>query len=85
MAGRHGLSACEIEKSDKRLAKSIHKLDKLLITDKRARLTYPTWNNTLGPMQKKQSMMRNANTIGMLLMNLKRKAPFVSTRLLRAT
>lgn len=33
--------------------------------------THPTWNKTLGPMQKKQSTMRKAKTIGMLLMYLK--------------
>jgi hypothetical protein len=33
-------------------------------------LAYPTWNRTFGPMQKKQSIIRNAKTIGMLLMNL---------------
>ena len=32
--------------------------------------THPTWNRTLGPMQKKQSTIRNANIIGMLLINL---------------
>ena len=31
---------------------------------------YPTWNKTLGPMQKKQSTMRKAKIIGMLLINL---------------
>ena len=36
--------------------------------------TNPTWNSTFGPMQKKQSMMRNAKTMGMLLMNLERTA-----------
>ena len=41
-------------------------------SDKRNGLcTHPTWNSTLGPMQKKQSMIRNAKTIGMLLMNLR--------------
>lgn len=32
--------------------------------------THPTWKSTFGPMQKKQSIIRKANTIGMLLMNL---------------
>lgn len=43
--------------------------------------THPTWNSTFGPMQKKQSIIRNANTIGMLLMNLSNafsNYPFVS-------
>ncbi len=31
---------------------------------------YPTWKRTLGPIQKKQSTIRNAKIIGMLLMNL---------------
>ena len=34
--------------------------------------THPTWNSTLGPMQKKQSIIRKANTMGMLLMKLPR-------------
>ena len=32
--------------------------------------TYPTWNRAFGPIQKKQSTIRNAKTIGMELMNL---------------
>lgn len=32
--------------------------------------THPIWNNTLGPIQKKQSTIRKANTMGIELMNL---------------
>jgi len=32
--------------------------------------TYPTWKRTLGPIQKKQSTMRKANTMGMLFIKL---------------
>jgi hypothetical protein len=31
---------------------------------------HPTWNKTFGPMQKKQSTILNANTMGILLMYL---------------
>ena len=29
---------------------------------------HPTWKSTLGPIQKKQSTIRNANTMGILFM-----------------
>ena len=35
-----------------------------------SKFTHPTWKSTFGPMQKKQSIIRKANTIGMLLINL---------------
>ena len=34
---------------------------------------HPTWKSTFGPIQKKQSIIRKAKTIGMLLMNLRHR------------
>ena len=38
----------------------------------RLNCTHPTWNNTFGPIQKKQSTTRNAKIIGMLFMYLRK-------------
>lgn len=54
------------------LRKDLPSLKEILISRDitEARRTHATWNSTLGPMQKKQSIIRKAKTIGMLLMNL---------------